>query len=239
MQSTLGCFATITNPRNPACALMIGGTPALAAGQTAMDSPFAVPALPTSLFAEEQVVGQPTGPPPTPRHTGVRALFKDLGTDVKHLPSKENLFWAAVGGDGSDPVPRHQRGTDPRTEARHSSRASRWQCQELIPVRSRCRYIRVRDGPRASPGVERRGAGLHLLVLRGHFAAACQSALVQRRGIWSLGRHHRRTNGYATWPRVPNRGDGRTRRCCRHVCSEGTLADQRRGVHTLDTCEVS
>jgi membrane-associated phospholipid phosphatase len=44
-----------------------------------------------------QIVQPPAGPPPTPRHTGVRALVKDLGSDVKHLPSKENLFWVAVG----------------------------------------------------------------------------------------------------------------------------------------------
>ena len=35
---------------------------------------------------------------PTPRHTGVRALFKDLWSDVKHVPSKENLMWAGIGG---------------------------------------------------------------------------------------------------------------------------------------------
>lgn len=54
----------------------------------------------TDLFTGEgeQVIGQPAGPAPTPRHTGVKALFKDLVQDVKHLPSKENLFWAGVGG---------------------------------------------------------------------------------------------------------------------------------------------
>jgi hypothetical protein len=46
----------------------------------------------------EQVVTQPAGPPPTPRHTGVKAMIKGLGTDFKNLPSKENLFWASVGG---------------------------------------------------------------------------------------------------------------------------------------------
>ena len=40
---------------------------------------------------------QPAGPPPTPRHTGVRALFKDLASDIKHLPSKENLMWVGIG----------------------------------------------------------------------------------------------------------------------------------------------
>jgi len=38
------------------------------------------------------------GPPPTPRHTGIKATFKQLVQDVKHLPSKENGIWAGVGG---------------------------------------------------------------------------------------------------------------------------------------------
>jgi hypothetical protein len=46
----------------------------------------------------EQVVQKPAGPPPTPRHTGIKAMFKDLVDDVKHLPSKENLMWAGIGG---------------------------------------------------------------------------------------------------------------------------------------------
>jgi membrane-associated phospholipid phosphatase len=45
-----------------------------------------------------QVVQQPAGPPPTPRHTGIKAMVKGLVTDVAHLPSRENLLWAGVGG---------------------------------------------------------------------------------------------------------------------------------------------
>ena len=41
---------------------------------------------------------QPAGPPPTPRHTGIKAILKGLVTDVVHLPSLENLMWAGVGG---------------------------------------------------------------------------------------------------------------------------------------------
>jgi membrane-associated phospholipid phosphatase len=36
--------------------------------------------------------------PPTPAHTGIRALFGDLGEDVKHLPEMQNLYIAAIGG---------------------------------------------------------------------------------------------------------------------------------------------
>jgi membrane-associated phospholipid phosphatase len=40
----------------------------------------------------------PAPVPPTPRHTGVKALFKNLVSDVKHLPSKENMYLALGGG---------------------------------------------------------------------------------------------------------------------------------------------
>jgi hypothetical protein len=36
--------------------------------------------------------------PPTPEHTGIRALFHNLIEDVKHLPSKQNLLLTGVGG---------------------------------------------------------------------------------------------------------------------------------------------
>jgi len=45
-----------------------------------------------------QVITKPKGPPPTPRHTGFKAMAKDLVQDFRHLPSKENLFWTGVGG---------------------------------------------------------------------------------------------------------------------------------------------
>lgn len=36
--------------------------------------------------------------PPTPEHTGIRALFGNLGEDVKHLPALQNVYLAAIGG---------------------------------------------------------------------------------------------------------------------------------------------
>jgi hypothetical protein len=51
----------------------------------------------STAFLDDQIP-QPAGPAPTPRHTGVKAMFKDLVGDVTHLPSKENLYWAAFGG---------------------------------------------------------------------------------------------------------------------------------------------
>ena len=47
---------------------------------------------------EPQVVTTPAGPPPTPRHTGIKAMATGIVSDLKHLPSTENLFWAATGG---------------------------------------------------------------------------------------------------------------------------------------------
>ena len=52
----------------------------------------------SGLTDAEQVVQKPKGPPPTPRHTGIKALIKSLAVDVKHLPSRQNLFWVGVGG---------------------------------------------------------------------------------------------------------------------------------------------
>jgi membrane-associated phospholipid phosphatase len=54
---------------------------------------------PAPLFTvdADQVVTQPAGPPPTPRHAGILAIVRGLGTDVKNLPSMQNLFWVGVG----------------------------------------------------------------------------------------------------------------------------------------------
>jgi PAP2 superfamily len=57
--------------------------------------PFAVL---TPANADLERAEQPAGPPPTPRHTGVRALVKDLVNDYAHLPSRENAIWLSVGG---------------------------------------------------------------------------------------------------------------------------------------------
>jgi len=81
----------------------------LVAQTTVIDAPGSVNASPAadelrSLSLDPairdlgQVVTQPVGPPPTPRHTGIKAMLKDLVVDVKHLPSMENLFWVGVGG---------------------------------------------------------------------------------------------------------------------------------------------
>jgi membrane-associated phospholipid phosphatase len=45
-----------------------------------------------------QVIQQPAGPPPTPRHTGIKAMLKGMVINFKYLPSKENLMWAGIGG---------------------------------------------------------------------------------------------------------------------------------------------
>ena len=61
-----------------------------------------MPAFRTPLFTPtvdfDQVIQQPAGPPPTPRHTGIKAMVKGLIIDFKYLPSRENLMWAGIGG---------------------------------------------------------------------------------------------------------------------------------------------
>ena len=52
----------------------------------------------TAAWYEAVAQPSPAPAPPTPRHTGVRAMIKGLGQDFMHLPSKENAFWAAAGG---------------------------------------------------------------------------------------------------------------------------------------------
>jgi membrane-associated phospholipid phosphatase len=57
-----------------------------------------VPTLKSKSLAPGQIIGKPTPAPPTPEHTGIRAMVLELGGDIKHLPSWENVFWASAGG---------------------------------------------------------------------------------------------------------------------------------------------
>jgi membrane-associated phospholipid phosphatase len=58
------------------------------------DAP-AQPAASTASVDDQQADAKE---PPTPAHTGLHALFGDLVEDVKHLPSLQNVYIAAVGG---------------------------------------------------------------------------------------------------------------------------------------------
>jgi membrane-associated phospholipid phosphatase len=57
-----------------------------------------VEGVPAPAFDFGQIIHQPAGPPPTPRHTGIKAMVKGLIVDFTYLPSRENLLWAGVGG---------------------------------------------------------------------------------------------------------------------------------------------
>jgi membrane-associated phospholipid phosphatase len=72
--------------------------PPVASAAASPTHPAANEAIFTSDIDFSQAIQQPAGPPPTPRHTGIKAMLKGLGTDVKHLPSRQNLFWVGVGG---------------------------------------------------------------------------------------------------------------------------------------------
>src|SRR4051812_24078552 len=67
----------------------------------AQDTPFGpnavVVAVDTPSAAGNAVdLGQPSGPAPTPEHTGIWAVLSDLFNDVKHVPAKENVWIAAI-----------------------------------------------------------------------------------------------------------------------------------------------
>jgi hypothetical protein len=74
-----------------------GSRPLFEAGAPTAPAPDAV-ASAMSLPDPGAFDQQPAGPAPTPRHTGIHALGKDLLDDFKHLPSKENFIWAGVAG---------------------------------------------------------------------------------------------------------------------------------------------
>jgi membrane-associated phospholipid phosphatase len=78
--------------------LLCAGTPLRAqtdVGRTFQSLDFRATSAPDDAPVIQQL---PAVPPLSPRHTGVKALFRDLVDDVKHLPARENLFWAAFGG---------------------------------------------------------------------------------------------------------------------------------------------
>lgn len=91
----------------------------LAAAPAALPAaPDVVPLDPATLVAQQDPAAQPPTPaapavppvnpatpapgdedkPPTPVHTGFKALLYGLGQDIKHLPSRPNLYIAAAGG---------------------------------------------------------------------------------------------------------------------------------------------
>ena len=82
-------------------------TSGLAQAQTSDPSNLSEAAPPPSLFlpaslgsvaADGLLEQQPAGPPPTPRHTGIKAMAEHVVTNFKYLPSTENLLWAGAGG---------------------------------------------------------------------------------------------------------------------------------------------
>ncbi|HJZ73676.1 MAG TPA: phosphatase PAP2 family protein [Vicinamibacterales bacterium] len=56
------------------------------------------PSLLGSFDTDVLFARQPAGPPPTPRHTGIKAMAKHVVTNFRYLPTTENLLWAGAGG---------------------------------------------------------------------------------------------------------------------------------------------
>jgi len=69
------------------------------AGLAAQETqPAPVAAQETQKPADPQQQKAEAKEPPTPPHTGIRALFGNLGEDIKHLPAMQNLYIAGIGG---------------------------------------------------------------------------------------------------------------------------------------------
>jgi PAP2 superfamily len=80
-------------------AVLFGGAPAqtshhLLDGVTLV--PAEIPVIDIRIHPDDQIQ-QPAPPAPTPRHTGIKATLKGLVTDVKHLPSRQNLYITLIG----------------------------------------------------------------------------------------------------------------------------------------------
>ena len=69
-----------------------------AVSEIARQPPLFGPSSLSSPDTDALFIQQPAGPPPTPRHTGIKAMTKHLFTNFKYLPVKENVFWAGAGG---------------------------------------------------------------------------------------------------------------------------------------------
>ena len=85
--------------------------------------------------------------PPTPAHTGLRALFGNLGEDITRLPAMQNLYIAAIGGALAAAVHPADDTFNQRLQShytarplRRSRRASMWATR---PSRSRCPSARM------------------------------------------------------------------------------------------------
>jgi hypothetical protein len=65
------------------------------AATTAQAPPEATPTQPPEAAPQQPAEAKK---PPTPPHTGIRALFRNLGEDFTHLPSKDNLYVVLIGG---------------------------------------------------------------------------------------------------------------------------------------------
>jgi membrane-associated phospholipid phosphatase len=75
--------------------MMCGSVPPLAAQEVSATNT-TVAADTVAETAAAGALGQ-AGAPPTPQHTGIRAMIKGLGRDVTNLPSRQNLIWVGVG----------------------------------------------------------------------------------------------------------------------------------------------
>jgi membrane-associated phospholipid phosphatase len=81
-----------------ALALVLSGPaqpPQVTATETEPQEQQAQPQEPKAVPSDQKAEDKE---PPTPPHTGIRALFGNLGGDLKNLPAMQNVYIAAIGG---------------------------------------------------------------------------------------------------------------------------------------------
>jgi hypothetical protein len=81
-----------------ACVAVLLASRAHAQAAAPPSAPLTLPSTASATVEADRAAAQPAGPRPTPEHTGIRAIFKGLGSDVKHLPSLTNVRLAVGGG---------------------------------------------------------------------------------------------------------------------------------------------
>jgi hypothetical protein len=93
--------------RTTLCLLLLGPVGETVVGAQIVSAPTvaataetaaAPPADAAGVTPQRDGAGADAAEPPTPPHTGVHALVRGVGEDIRHLPSMPNLYLASLGG---------------------------------------------------------------------------------------------------------------------------------------------
>src|SRR5436305_13155329 len=85
---TVMLFLVAVGPASAQETSVVGAT-----GATSFAASVANAAVEAGASFDSGQIGTPSPAPPIPEHTGIKAMFNELGQDVRHLSSIENLSW--------------------------------------------------------------------------------------------------------------------------------------------------